>query len=193
MAQISVSSDHADSAAVSHATPLALSALAVTTFFLGASKADLFSTTAIIGLVFLFGGFVQLVIGLWEHRSGHTVHAAVFATHGGFWLAYGAMLQLGGHIGDYKVASGNELGFFFLAWTVFAAMTSLSTWRAHFAHLGTFLCFFLTLLALTIGTFIASSTFITIGGWLGIITAIIAAYTALASMESPFALPTGAR
>jgi succinate-acetate transporter protein len=193
MAQISVSSEHADSASGAHATPLALSAIALTTFFFGASQVSFFSSTAIIGLVFLFGGLVQFVIGLADHRSGDHAHAAIFATNGGFWLTYGAMLQLGGHIGSFALASGNELGFFFLAWTIFAGMTSLSTWRAHFAHVGTYLCFFLTFLALTIGTFATNSTFNHIGGWLGIVTAFLAAYSALASMGSPFAFPTGSR
>jgi len=185
MAQISV--EHADSASGAYATPLALSAVALTTFFLGAFKADLFSTTAIIGLVFLFGGLTQLVIGIWDHRAGNATHGAIFATHGSFWLAFGAMLQFGGH------AVGNELGYFFLAWTVFAGITSLSTWRAHFTHIAAYLGFFLTFLALTIGTFATSATFNHIGGWLGIVTAVLAAYSALASMGSPFALPTGSR
>src|SRR5947207_2765424 len=52
--------------------------------------------------------------------------------------------------------------------------------------------FFLAFVALTIGAFAGTgSVFTTIGGWLGIITAIIASYTALASMGTPFALPTG--
>jgi len=192
MAQASISSEHAESHAGVYSTPLTLSTLALTTFFLGAYRANLFSTIAIIGLVFLFGGLAQLVVGLWEHRSGNTVHATAFAVHGGFWLTYGAMLQLAGHIGSYALASGNELGFFFLAWTVFAGIVSLSTLRANLAHIATFLFFFLTFLALTIGAFAGTgSVFTTIGGWLGIITAIIASYTALASMGTPFALPTG--
>jgi succinate-acetate transporter protein len=183
MAQASVSSEHAESA--THVAPLALSALALTTFFLGASHAHLFTTAGIIGLVFFFGGLVQLLVGLWEYRSGNTVHATAFVSYGGFWLAYGAMLQNGAH------ANSTELGYFFLAWTIFAGITFLSTMRTSFVQMGVFLCFFLTLLALTIGVFGAIAAFITIGGWLGIITAILAWYSVLASMGAPFSLPTG--
>jgi uncharacterized protein len=184
MAQASVSSEHAESSAA-HVAPLALSALALTTFFLGASYVHLFTTTGFIGLIFFFGGLVQLLVGLWEYRSGNTVHATAFASYGGFWLAYGAMLQSGTH------ANSAELGYFFLAWTIFAGITFLSTMRASFVQLGVFLCFFLTVLALTIGAFGAIAVFTTIGGWLGIITAILAWYSVLASMGAPFSLPTG--
>jgi succinate-acetate transporter protein len=184
MAQISVSSEHAEAAA-GHVAPLALSGLALTTFFLGVANASLLATTAIIGLVFFFGGLVQLLVGMREFRAGNTVHATAFASYGVFWLAYGTMLHL------KLTPGGNELGFFFLAWTVFAGMIFLSTWRANLALTGTFLLFFLTFLALTIGAFGGGSTFNMIGGWLGIITAILACYTSLASMGAPFSLPTG--
>ncbi len=182
MAQISVSSEHAGSTA-EHVGPLALSGLALTTFFLGASNAHLFAATAFIGLVFFFGGLVQLLVGLWEHRSGHTVYGTAFATYGIFWLAYGAALYLTISI------SGLALGFFFLAWTIFAGMAFLSTWRASLAHTGVYVGFFLTLLALTIAAFGGGSAFTVIGGWLGIITAILACYASLASLGTPFKLP----
>jgi succinate-acetate transporter protein len=63
--------------------------------------------------------------------------------------------------------------------------------RANLAHIAVFLLFFLTFLALTIGAFGSISTFDTIGGWIGIVTAVVASYTVLATSESPFQLPTG--
>lgn len=181
MAQYSVSAEHSESATGAYVTPLALSTLAFTTFFLGAARANLFGTAGIIGLVFLFGGLVQLIIGI---RSSHSFQSTIFTTYGVFWLAYGAMTQTGMKPG------ANELGYFFLAWTVFAGIAFLATMREHLAHVAVFLLFFLTFLALTIGTFAASSILIVIGGWLGIVTAIIAGYTVLASLESPLKLPT---
>src|SRR5690242_11658501 len=115
MAQISVSSEHAESSAA-HADPLALSGLALTTFFLGAYNVHLFAATAFIGLLFFFGGLVQLLVGLWEHRAGNTVHGTAFATYGVFWLAYGVALY------NSISTSGHALGFFLLTWTIFAGM-----------------------------------------------------------------------
>jgi len=60
--------------------------------------------------------------------------------------------------------------------------------------MGVFLFLALTFLALTIGFLGGGTLWIQIGGWLGIITALIAWYTALAgvlaSSKSVFALPT---
>lgn len=191
MAQISVSSEHAESAAGAHVAPLALTSLAVTTFFLGATQASFFTATALIGLILFFGGLVQLIVGLWDHRAGNTVHAHAFATYGVFWMAFGAMAYLTPKL---FTTSGHELGYFFLAWTVVAGIVSLSTLRANLAHVVTFFLFFLTFLALTIGAFLGSgSALTTVGGWIGVITGIVGGYTALASMGAPFALPTGER
>ena len=178
---ISMPSEHAESA-TEHVSPLALSALGVTTFFLGASQANFLATTGLIGLLLFFGGLIQLLVGI---RSSHTVHATAFTSYGGFWMAYGAMWALPG------VAHTKDLGFFFLVWTILAGMVFLGTMRAHLAHVVIFLGFFLTFLALTIGAFTGASIFTTIGGWVGILTAIIASYTALASLGSPFKLPVG--
>ena len=202
MAQISVPSEHAESAAGAHFAPLAVTSLAATTFFLGAIQAGFFSAsaTAIIGLILFVGGIVQLVVGLWEHRSGSAVHATTFAANGVFWVTYGGVIVLNLLLPALSpkllasASSGHELGYFFLAWTVLAGIVSLTTLRASFAHIATFFLFFLTLLALTIGAFIGGgSVLTTIGGWIGIITGIVGGYTALASMGAPVALPTGER
>jgi hypothetical protein len=188
MATLSPSAEHADSAAGAHVAPLALSSLALTIFFLGADKANLFTATTLTALVFFFGGLVQLLVGWKEFRAGDTLYATTFATSGAFWLAYGAMsIPFFGA----KTATGNELSYFLLAWTVFAGIVFLATMRVTLAHTAVFLLFFLTFLALTIGAFGSISTLTTIGGWLGIVTAVVASYTVLATLESPFHLPTG--
>ncbi|TMD46917.1 MAG: hypothetical protein E6I90_05515 [Chloroflexi bacterium] len=59
-----------------------------------------------------------------------------------------------------------------------------------------FAVLFLTFLSLAIGELGGGSIFGTIGGWLGILTALIAWYTALAGLlgrTGIFSLPVGAR
>jgi succinate-acetate transporter protein len=180
----SASSEHAESATGVYIAPLALSSLALTTFFLGADKAGLFATAGLIGYVFLLGGLLQFIVGI---RSGNTIYSTAFAMFGVFWLAYGAWTQFAGA----KGAGANELGYFFLAWTVFAGIIFLGSMRANLAHIASFLLFFLTFLAMTIAAFGSNSTFYTIGGWIGIVTAVVASYTVLATLESPLSLPTG--
>ena len=73
----------------------------------------------------------------------------------------------------------------------------LGTLRSNLALMGVFLFLFLTFLALTLGELGAGAVWGQIGGWLGIITALIAWYTALAgvlaSSKSMFTLPVGPR
>jgi uncharacterized protein len=191
MAQLASSTERTEPvvAAMANPAPLGLSAFALTTLILSAWNAQIFSDVAIlIGPALFYGGLVQLLAGMWEFRAGNTFGATAFSSYGGFWLAFGAILLF--HI----QFSDTSLGFFRLGWTIFTGIMLLGTLRANLALLGVFLFLFLTFLALTIGAFGGGSTFNIIGGWLGIITAIIAWYTAaagiLTSVKSSFLLPT---
>ena len=90
------------------------------------------------------------------------------------------------------------LGTFLLGWTIFTLLMFFGALRSNLALMVLFGALFLTFLALTIGQLVNSSggngsVWIQIGGWLGIITALIAWYTALAgilaSSKSMFTLP----
>ncbi len=195
MAQFALENEQAEPAVVAGAinpAPLGLCALAFTTFILSAANANLFTGAAvIIGYALFYGGLAQLLAGMWEFRSGNTVGGTVFSSYGAFWLATGFNLQ-------YKlIPSGTAFGFVLLGWTIFTGLMFIASLRSNYALMSVLLFFFLTFLALTIGTLTASSTFVVIGGWLGIITALIAWYTALAGMlttvKAPFMLPVGPR
>jgi succinate-acetate transporter protein len=186
-------------AAVANPAPLGLSAFALTTFVLSSSNAGLFKVNAIvIGLAFFYGGLVQLLAGLQEFKAGNTFGATAFCSYGGFWLAFGATLtpafNVVGSYGGDTPAFHTALGYFLLGWTIFTAWMFLASLRTNLALMGVFLFLALAFLALTIGFLGGGSLWIQIGGWLGIITALIAWYTALAgvlaSSKSVFALPT---
>ncbi len=91
---------------------------------------------------------------------------------------------------------GTALGVFLLGWTIFTFVMFLGTFRLNGALIAVFFFLFLTFLALTIGALAGSggTTWTQIGGWLGIITALLAWYTALsgvlAATKAPFQLPT---
>jgi succinate-acetate transporter protein len=73
----------------------------------------------------------------------------------------------------------------------------MGTLRTNLALIGVFFFLTLTFLALAIGAFVGNPAFNVIGGWLGIITAIIAWYTALAGLlasgKSAFTVPVWPR
>ena len=95
-------------------------------------------------------------------------------------------------------ALGPALSAFFLGWTIFTGLMLIATFRLNGALVVVFALLFLTFLALTIGWLagVGTGTFTTwvgIGGWLGIVTAIAAWYTALAGVLASvkmFNLPT---
>jgi succinate-acetate transporter protein len=87
---------------------------------------------------------------------------------------------------EAKVLS-QGVGVFLLGWTIFTGLMLIATFRISGALIAVFALLFLTFLSLTIGwlgglgtgTF---TTFVGIGGWLGIITALAAWYAALAGV-----------
>jgi len=198
MAQIARERTEA-TAAVANPAPLGLSAFALTTFVLSSSNAGFFKVNAIvIGLAFFYGGLVQLLAGLQEFKAGNTFGATAFCAYVGFWLAFAATLtpafNVVGSYGGDTPAFHTALGYFLLGWTIFTAWMFLASLRTTLALMGVFLFLALAFLALTIGFLGGGTLWIQIGGWLGIITALIAWYTAfagvLASSKSVFALPT---
>jgi succinate-acetate transporter protein len=184
-------------AAVANPAPLGLAAFALTTFVLSANNAGLYPLAGIsivVGLALFYGGLCQLLAGLQEFRNGNTFGATAFCSYGGFWLAVGVILTpaFGVKVTVPAVATG--FGYFFLGWAIFTGLMFLGTLRSNLALMAVFGFLFLTFVALTIGWLGGvNATWIQIGGWLGIITAIIAWYTAiagvLASSKSAFTLP----
>jgi succinate-acetate transporter protein len=181
--------------AIANPAPLGLSAFALTTFVLSCSNAGFIftqgtGTSIVIGLALFYGGIMQLVAGIQEFRAGNTFGATAFCSYGGFWLAVGFLFLPGTGILASLVATrslGPALAAFFLGWTIFTGLMLIATFRLNGALVVVFALLFLTFLALTIGwwaggALIPSTTWIQIGGWLGIVTAIAAWYTALAGV-----------
>ncbi|MGH2509394.1 MAG: GPR1/FUN34/YaaH family transporter, partial [Ktedonobacteraceae bacterium] len=80
-----------------------------------------------------------------------------------------------------------------LAWAILTFVFLLCALRTNVALIAVFLFLTLTFVALAAGAFMTSDLWTGIGGWLGIITAVLAEYTALAGIlssgKSAFQLP----
>jgi succinate-acetate transporter protein len=203
MAQYAAEQAEAAAPAVANPAPLGLSAFALTTFVLSSSNAGFIlpqgtGASMVVGLAIFYGGMVQILAGLQEFRAGNTFGATAFCSYGGFWLALGLVLLPPTGIAAALIKEGSlatALGVFLLGWTIFTVLMFLATLRSSLALMGVFFFLSLTFLALTIGWLAGPSTaWIQIGGWLGIITALIAWYTALAGVlgagKAMFTLPT---
>jgi len=202
MAQYAAERAEAAAPAVANPAPLGLSAFALTTFVLSSSNAGFLlpvggGAAIVVGLALFYGGIVQLVAGVQEFRAGNTFGATAFCSYGGFWMALGFVLLPPSGIAAALVATKTlptALGVFLLGWTIFTLVMFLGTFRLSGALIAVFFFLLLTFLALTISFLGAGTGMLQLGGWLGIITALLAWYTALSGVlsatKAPFQLPT---
>jgi hypothetical protein len=171
---------------VANPIPLGLSVLAFTTAVLGAYMAgfilpyNTLGSRLAVGAILAIGGLVQLLAGMWEFRKNNTMAATVFSSYGGFLSAIGIVLLLGFTLGGLIHLA---LGLFFLCWTIFLGILLLASLRgAHFIT-PTLSLLFVSFLILTIGQLAFDNrVLLIIGGWVGIIGALVAWFAALASM-----------
>ncbi len=168
--------------------PLGLSGFALTTHVLSVINAGIIVPDAIknqtifIGVAVFYGGLAQMLAGMWEFRAGNTFGATAFTSYGAFWLSLAAVFIPGFGIGSTLHDAMPAVGLVLLGWTIFTGLMTLGAFRINGALLGVFVALFLAFLALTIGFLGSNTNWIKIGGWLGIITALIAWYTALAGI-----------
>jgi succinate-acetate transporter protein len=189
MAQIaSEQTESTTAAAHANPAPLGLSGFAVTTFLLSIVNAGIIAKTDanFLGLAIAFGGLGQLLAGMWEFRAGNTLGATAFSSYGAFWLSVAVGVLT-------KTLGGAGYSYYLLAWAILTFIFLISALRTNGALIAVFFFLALTFLALAIGAFATSNTWTGIGGWLGIITAIVAEYAALAGIlssgKSAFQLP----
>jgi len=198
MAQYAAERAEAVAPAVANPAPLGLSAFALTTFVLSSANAGFIFPAVgaggdvVIGLALFYGGLVQLVAGIQEFRQGNTFGATAFCSYAGFWLAFAVIILPPTGVAASLVAAkalSQGVGVFLLGWTIFTGMMLIATFRINGALIAVFTLLFLTFLALTIGWLAGVGTdtwktWVQIGGWLGIVTALAAWYTALAGVLS---------
>jgi uncharacterized protein len=202
MAQFTMGAEHAEPAVSSTAdpTPLALGAFALTTAILGSIFAGFIvpavgAGMSILAAVAFFGGLVQLLSGMWDLRRGEMLHGTIFASYGGFLMALGVIMAPSlGIFTALGSAQHAALGLFFLAWTIFSAIIFVSSLRTNIGMIVTLALLFLSYLLLTIGELTGgSTTALIIGGWLGVLTGLVAWYNAFAALlradRSVFHLP----
>jgi succinate-acetate transporter protein len=168
--------------------PLGLSGFALTTLVLSVINAGIIvpdaakNQTIFVGVAVFYGGLAQILAGMWEFRAGNTFGATAFTSFGAFWLSLAAVFIPGFGIGSTLKDAQPAVGLVLLGWTIFTGIMLLGSLRLNGALAAVFLALFLAFLALTIGFLGKNDTWIHIGGWLGIITALLAWYAAMAGI-----------
>jgi hypothetical protein len=171
--------------------PLGLAGFAATTFYLSAVNSGLLPKSVeagVFGLAIFYGGIAQLLAGMWEFVKGNTFGALAFGSFGAFWLSF---WYLATHLPKAPASDiGDALGTYLLIWTIFTAYMLVASMRTSGAIMAVFFLLTLTFLFLTIGAYSDSSGMTKLGGWLGLITAVVAWYTSFAGVVNATAKRT---
>jgi succinate-acetate transporter protein len=178
--------------------PLGLSAFAATTLVFSFVNAGIIQqgadpgqqiTNLFLPMALAFGGLAQLIAGILEFRTGNTFALTGFGSFGAFWIALAIMNLMArqGVIAETRLAEAQ--GWFFLAFTIFTFIMLIASFGLNVGLVVTFLLLFLTLLLLTIADLNGGPeaggialTFVRLGGYVGIITALAAFYVAAADV-----------
>jgi uncharacterized protein len=182
--------------------PLGLAAFALTTVLLSAKNAGWMTHatgSAWLGFAFAYGGLGQFAAGMWEFTRGNTFGATAFSTYGGFWIGLGLWVELVANpavagiakaptTADAVVASLNhDLGWITLVFAIVTFYLLILSTQINLAVFLVFLGLDITFIILAIGNFDAGSALLStgtvkIGGYLGLITALLAFYASAAGV-----------
>lgn len=168
--------------------PLGLSAFALSTFvasMIDTGAMGVHNDSITLGLAIFYGGFIQLLAGMWEMAVENTFGALTLSSYGGFWMAVGAIKIPWFNIEasyDDPVEFRNAMGFFLLGWTVFTVMVTFCTMKSTFAFCFLFVLVTLRFTLLTVGKLADSHNCTVTAGVVGILTATVAFYNAYAGL-----------
>ena len=166
--------------------PLGLAAFATTTFLLSAANANWMTAAsggAFLGYAFAYGGFAQLLAGMWEFRNRNVFGATAFSTYGGFWIGIGLWaLLVAPHATPLQ--AGHDKAWILLAFAIVNTYLLILSSQLNMAVFLVFLTLELTEILLFIGGFANSSGLVKAGGYVGILTAVVAWYTSAAGISN---------
>ncbi len=160
--------------------PLGLAAFALTTFLLSAVNAGWANNTSgldWLGYALAYGGLAQLLAGMWEFRNRNVFGSTAFSTYGAFWIGLALWLLLA-----HASSTDKDLGWILLAFAIFNTYMLIFSTQLNVAVFGVFLTLELTEIFLFIGAFAANTTMLKVGGYIGVITALVAWYASAAGV-----------
>ncbi len=170
--------------------PLGLAAFALTTFLLSAANAGWMTKatgSAWLGYALAYGGFGQLLAGMWEFRNRNVFGATAFSTYGGFWIGLGLWALLVAPKAPSAGAAAHDIAWILLAFAIFNTYMLIMSTQVNMAVFLVFLTLELTEIILFIGNFAGSSGTVKFGGYVGVVTALVAWYASAAGVSNGIA------
>jgi succinate-acetate transporter protein len=159
--------------------PLGLAAFGLTTFVLSFANAGLIpgAGVTVLGLALFYGGIGQVIAGAWEFANKNTFGATAFTSYGLFWMAAWYLLTSG----EKGVTLGG-VGLFFLAWGIFTLYMTFASLKTNLVLVLVFIALTITFFLLAINAFSGSAFIGHLGGYFGILTALLAFYGSFAGV-----------
>ena len=180
------SSEHS-APVIADPAPLGLIGFGMTTLALSFANAGIIKEagglSVILGLAVFYGGIAQFVAGIWEFRRGNTFGATAFCSYGAFWLSFW-------YLNTHAVAGAGpdihqSIALYLFSWALFTAYMTVAALKTTTATLAVFAALTVTFIFLGIGALqnaaagsLASMT--KVGGYIGIVTALLAIYASAA-------------
>jgi uncharacterized protein len=180
---------------VADPAPLGLAGFALTTVLLSAFNAGFINNGTVaggslifVGMALFYGGLGQFMAGMWEFKNRNTFGATAFSSFGSFWMGVGILFVFD-VVGHPVVAfwAGDGVIWFLFCWAIFTTYMFVASMRVSGAVMAVFLLLALTFFALWIGALhndFPKHGFTRIGGYLGLLTAIVAFYTSFAGVTN---------
>ncbi|MDA8195243.1 MAG: acetate uptake transporter [Thermaerobacter sp.] len=163
--------------------PLGLVGFAMTTWMLSMINAGWFSGTSlgmVLALAMAFGGTAQMVAGILEYPRGNTFGTVAFFSYGSFWWSFALFAHFFG-----SGVPAAFVGWYLFLWGVFTFYMWIASLKITRALQLVFLALWLTFVVLAIGAWGVPS-FTVLGGYLGLVTAILALYVSAAEVINTY-------
>ena len=165
---------------LSNPAPLGLAGFALTTTLLSLINSGLLSgdgLNLVLACALAFGGTAQAFAGLCELPRGNTFGFTAFVSYGAFWWSF-ALFALFLHD---KVPAA-FIGWYLFIWGVFSLYMWLATFRSPRVLQMVFFVLWITFFLLAAGEWTGITAVKNLGGYTGLITAVLAFYLSAAEV-----------
>ena len=158
--------------------PLGLSGFALTTFLLSMINVGWFSVAnmpMVLACAFVFGGTAQFAAGIMEMPRGNSFGTVAFCGYGAFWWSFALFVLF-----LSKDVTGAFVGWYLFLWGLFTMFMWVASLKKNKALMLVFLFLTATFYLLAIGAWTGEAIINIVGGYFGLITAVLAFYLAAA-------------
>lgn len=160
--------------------PLGLFGFALTTWLLCMVNAGWLPGTSVplvVAMAFAFGGSAQFCAGLMEMVKGNSFGFIAFCSYGAFWWTFGLFITF-----FSKDVPAEAVAWYLFVWGAFTFAMWLASFALNRVLFLIFLALWPTFLLLGFGNLLGSHIVGVLGGYGGLITALLAFYLAAAEI-----------